>query len=166
MPRNTESMHATATVEPTEEATMSPAGLVFDFPAGVPGFTDVQAFQLLPLGPEFGPYLALKAAGREHPVFVVAQPAAITPAFDVEIDDVSQALIGLESTESVLVLVLITLHGERSLPTANLAAPIVINLASLRGCQVVQPGDDSAQLEVEIKVPVYDPARARDQSSA
>ena len=69
MPRNTESMHATATVEPTEEATMSPAGLVFDFPAGVPGFTDVQAFQLLPLGPEFGPYLALKAAGRNRGPF-------------------------------------------------------------------------------------------------
>lgn len=166
MPEDIERKQATATIEPLEEAAVGVAGPIFDFPVGLPGFTEVREFQLLPLGPEFGPYLALKAAGMEHPVFVVAQPAAIAPAFDVEIDDASQAVMGLQSTENVLVLVVITLHGEDTPPTANLAAPIVINLASLRGCQVVQPGADSAQLEVEIKVPVYDPARARDQSSA
>ena len=160
MSENPESTHPTATLEPMTDAPLSPAGLVFDFPAGVPGFTDVPAFQLLPLGPEFGPYLALKAVGREHPVFVVAQPGAITAAFDIEIDDASQAMIGLESAENVLVLVIVTLRGDSVLPTANLAAPIVVNLANNRACQVVQPNAGPDQLAVEVAVPVFDPARA------
>ena len=160
MSENTEPTHPAATLEPMTDAPLSPAGLVFDFPAGVPGFTDVLAFQLLPLGPEFGPYLALKAVGREHPVFVVAQPGAITTAFDIEIDDASQALIGLESAENVLVLVIVTLRGDSLLPTANLAAPVVVNLADNRACQVVQPGAGPEQLSVEVQVPVFDPVRA------
>ncbi|MDA8374836.1 MAG: flagellar assembly protein FliW [Actinomycetota bacterium] len=160
MSENTEPTHPTATLEPMTDALLSRAGLVFDFPAGIPGFTDVPAFQLVPRSLEFGPYLALKAVGREHPVFVVAQPGAIAAAFDIEIDDASQALIELESAENVLVLVLVTLHGDASLPTANLAAPIVINLANNRGCQVVQPDADPGRLSVEVGVPVYDPLRA------
>ncbi len=139
---------------------IAPHDLVFSFPIGVPGYPDVRNFQLLPLGVEFGPYLALRNMGSDYPVFVVAQPYSVVEDYVVDIDDLHQGLLGLENgSTNVLVLLIVSLDQKSNLPKANLAAPLVINLDNMLGFQVPQ-GNLEFTMDHQLSVPFRDMSRS------
>ncbi len=134
--------------------------LVFSFPIGIPGYPDVRSFQLLPLGVEFGPYLALKNLDADYPVFVVVQPSAVIDDYIVDIDDLHQGLLGLENdSANVLVLLIASLDQKDNLPRANLAAPLVINLENMLGFQVPQ-GNPELSMDYKLSLPFKDASRS------
>ncbi len=135
--------------------------LVFEFPAGVPGYDDATSFELVPLGEAFGPYLGLRCTNAEQPMFIVTQPFAVGTDLVVEVDDLHQALLGLDGPDDALVLLVVTLNGPGRMPSANMVAPIVINLRSRIGFQVLQP-DSSLEMRHELSVPFHDESRVRD----
>jgi flagellar assembly factor FliW len=136
--------------------------LVFEFPAGVPGYENATSFQLVPLGEAFGPYLGLRCTRSEQPVFVVVQPFAVDVDLVVEVDDLHQALLGLDDPNDALVLLVVTLNGPGRMPSANLVAPIVLNLRSRTGFQVLQP-DSTLEMRHKLTVPFHDLSRAASQ---
>jgi len=110
---------------------------VLRFPAGLPGFPSARTFAYVPL--HTPPFACLRCTDEGGPSFLVTHPAAFFKDYVVSIDDEWQKSLGVESSEDVVVLVIVTMaRGEE--PTANLLGPIVANVHDGRAGQVVQVG--------------------------
>jgi flagellar assembly factor FliW len=115
---------------------------VFKFPSGLPGFEQETRFVLIEL-PEHAPLVFLQSLAQPalcflafpilvaHPDYRLAVSAENLAA--LQLDDGRQPELGSE----VLVLALISLHEGFS-ATANLMAPIVLNLKTHGGLQAIR----------------------------
>jgi len=115
---------------------------VFEFPLALPGFEDQRAFVLIET-PDSAPLVFLQSLYRASlcflafPILVVDQnyQLAIAPE-DLEalsLETGRQPALGAE----VVVLALVSLHGG-FVATANLMAPVVLNLKPRRGLQAIR----------------------------
>ncbi|NNN15218.1 MAG: flagellar assembly protein FliW [Acidimicrobiaceae bacterium] len=148
----------------TQELELTPEGstndLIFQFPAGIPGYERARYFHLFKLGIEFGPYFALRCIDEGGgPVFVVAHPRDVVGDYIIEIDSEYQDRLGLERAEDALVMVVCTLGKRSTAPSANTYAPLVFNVSNGIALQVPQPGS-SFELRHQLKPLFYDPTRA------
>ncbi len=125
---------------------------VFDFPQGLPAFEEEKTFVLIeaPQGekaqgdePAATPLVFLQSLTRAGLCFLAFPILAVDKDYqlavapedleDLDLDAGLQPALGSE----VLVLALISLHDEL-LATANLMAPIVLNLKTRRGLQAIR----------------------------
>ena len=107
------------------------------FPAGLPGFEELRRFALAHWGPPESPYSRLVSLEVPDVAFLVAPPEAFFDDFDVEVSDDDAALLQLERPEDGLVLVMITVGERVEEATANLLGPLVVNVQSRVGAQLV-----------------------------
>ena len=117
-------------------------GAVFHFPHGIPGFEEEKRFVLIEVA-ERAPLVFLQSMARADlcftafPIQVVDRqyPLAIAPEDleDLELGPGRQPALGIDVT----VLALISWHGQ-SRVTANLMAPVVLNLKTRRGLQAIR----------------------------
>jgi flagellar assembly factor FliW len=117
-------------------------GAVFHFPHGIPGFEQEQHFVLIEVA-ERAPLVFLQSMARvslcfaAFPIQVVDRQyqLEIVPEDleDLELDPGRQPALGVDIT----VLALISWHGQ-SRVTANLMAPVVLNLKTRRGLQAIR----------------------------
>lgn len=115
---------------------------VFHFPHGIPGFEEEQRFVLIEVA-ERAPLVFLQSMTRANlcfaalPIQVVDRQyqLAIAPEDleDLELDAGRQPGLGVEVT----VLALISVHSQARV-TANLMAPVVLNLKTRRGLQAIR----------------------------
>ena len=112
---------------------------VIEMPAGLPGFPDGRRFVLVEWGDAGSPFSVLRSLDHTDLEFLVAAPVVLFPDYEVEIDDAHADLLGLTRAEDALVLVLVTVHDRAEDATANLLAPIVVNVATRVAAQVVLP---------------------------
>lgn len=121
---------------------------VITFMSGLPGFEDLNRFVLIVLE-KTRPFFWLQALDRD-----IALPL-ISP-FDIEqnyapvIDDSCLADLELAREEDLLVFAVAVIPAEVQQMTANLAAPILVNIANNRGCQVLTEDD-----RYKIRQPIY-----------
>jgi flagellar assembly factor FliW len=120
------------------------AGSVFDFPQGLPAFEEEKAFVLIE-GPlrQGAPLVFLQSMARASLCFVALPVVAIDQSYqlaivpedleDLDLDPGQQPALGAEVT----VLALVTFHGE-PMATANLMAPVVLNVKTRRGLQAIR----------------------------
>lgn len=87
--------------------------------------------------------------------FVVASPWGFFPNYDPPLEREHLAALGIEKREEVELLSIVTLSGKAIF--LNLAAPLVINVTSRRGIQVV--GEDP-RYTTRAAIPALDPAAA------
>ena len=108
------------------------------FPAGLPGFPELQRFALQKWveDPDM-PYSLLVSLDEPGIRFLVAPPEVFFPDYTFEMSDADAAGIKLENPEDALVLVFITVPEQPHDATANLLGPVVINTKTLVGAQIV-----------------------------
>jgi flagellar assembly factor FliW len=115
---------------------------VFEFPLGLPAFEDEKAFVLIETA-ESAPLVFLQSFSRSNlcflafPIQVVERdyPLAIAPE-DLEalsLEGSRQPTLG----DEVVVLALLSLH-DGFVATANLMAPVVLNMNTRRGLQAIR----------------------------
>jgi flagellar assembly factor FliW len=109
------------------------------FRAGLPGFPGERRFALVRWGANEGPYSVLVDLDDTDIRFLVAPPALFFPQYEVDLDDQSVELLGLQDASEALVLMIVTLGEKPEDATANLLGPVVINTRSREGLQVVLP---------------------------
>ncbi len=110
---------------------------VISFETGLIGFTDSTDFLLVPTKPG-SPFSWLQSAQDPSLAFLIADPAAFFEDYDPEISDHDANQLGLLGGAEFGVFVTSAIPvGEPKKATANLAAPILINLDTKRGKQVV-----------------------------
>jgi flagellar assembly factor FliW len=115
---------------------------VFDFPFGLPAFEDQRRFVLIETPPS-APLVFLQSLNQPElcflalPIQVVVSNYQLAAAAEdlaaLELDPDRQPRLGSEA----LVLALVSLHGNFS-PTANLMAPVVVNLKTRCALQAIR----------------------------
>jgi flagellar assembly factor FliW len=114
---------------------------LFRFPSGLPGFEDHRTFVFLKK-PGLEPLMFLQSLDSRNLCFILLPVRAIDEDFQLELTQEEVREIGLlaERTpiigEDILCAALIC-SGEGDGPTANLMAPVVVNLHNNIGMQVI-----------------------------
>lgn len=118
------------------------------FKAGLPGFNDLKKFVLLPLADD-SPFIIMQSIKDPDTAFVTVEPGNLIKDYQFEISDKVEKELQINGLEDLLILNIITLKDEMKKSTANLSAPLVINLKEKLARQVIL--DDSRyQLRFEI----------------
>ena len=124
------------------------ASSVIEFP-GLPGFPRARRFVVR--GHDLGSAFAwLISLDDPELAFVIADPWAYVPAYRPSLDSRSLAAIDCEPDDELHIVSLVTFPD--SALALNLAAPLVINLRSRKGHQVVLE-DDAYSLREIIEAP-------------
>jgi flagellar assembly factor FliW len=109
---------------------------VFIFPDGVPAFEDAHQFSIITTD-DIKPFLYLKSLDIEELGFVCIDPFIICKDFLVKIAAVDLARLGLKDPKDALVLSFVTVRENPRDNTANLLAPVIINLQNRTGKQII-----------------------------
>jgi flagellar assembly factor FliW len=112
-----------------------------EFVAPFPGFPGKTRFALVALD-EAGTLYALRSLDDPSLRFLVVPPAPFFPEYTPEIDDVTAAMLGLSRAEQALLLLVLNPGDAPGTATANLLAPIVVNIGSRQAAQVVLAGNE------------------------
>jgi flagellar assembly factor FliW len=114
---------------------------VLIFEHGIPGFGEERRFVLLPL-PENEWFHIMQSVQTPELGFVVTDPFVFFKEYDFELDQASVELLAHPSEKEVQVLNILTIRETLHESTANLQAPIIINLANRKGKQVILTNSD------------------------
>ena len=107
-----------------------------EFPVFLIGFPELKSFQLLEPGDAY-PLKFLQPVDREDIHFVCVDVAAISMDYQVPLSDEDAKALAIESLTDALVLALVVIPADPRQMTANLAGPILINLKTMQGRQIV-----------------------------
>jgi len=115
-----------------------PEDRVIHLPAGLAGFPESRRFVLLERSSE-ATLRWLQCLDPHGPTFLVVDPFLVDPDYSME--DVRKALgdLGIEvgPHEPLAVAAVVAVPPEPEPPTANLLAPIVVQVNTRRGAQVI-----------------------------
>ena len=111
---------------------------VLFFPDALYGFEQEKEFALLPLDPNVeSPMEWLQSLRTRELAFIVTDPFLFVPEYEMVLSDSERTQLEIESTESVIVRVIVTIPKVHAEMTANLVAPLVINQENRLAKQVV-----------------------------
>ena len=117
-------------------------GTVFRFPYGLPGFENERAFLFI-RRPQTEPLLFLQSLISPHLCFILLPILAADPNYKVNLEAEDLAALHLAPGsqprigEQILCAAVVNTGAGGNGPTANLMAPIVVNLKEQIGMQVV-----------------------------
>jgi flagellar assembly factor FliW len=117
------------------------AGAALEFPLGLPGFDDRRWFLALHF-PDTDPLIFLQSVDDPELCFLTIPVLTVDSTYRLQVDVEDCELIGLAGGdlrigENVLCLAVLSLREDG--PTANLLAPIVVNLRNRVSVQAVAP---------------------------
>jgi flagellar assembly factor FliW len=125
---------------------------VLEFPRGLPGFEECRQFVAIQI-PDTAPLLFLQSMEQPSLCFTTMPVLAVDPAYRLHVVPEDLALVDLPAGrqpqigQDVLCVAVLSLR--ESGPTANLLAPLVVNLDNRKGVQAVAPESDySHQFEL------------------
>lgn len=110
---------------------------IIDFPEGIPGFDDVKRFVLLGSIEPDSPFQWLQGVDNTDLAFVVIDPRLLKEDYVVDIEDSEVEVLDIADTGKVMVYSIVVIPEDISKITANMRAPILINLESMKGKQVI-----------------------------
>ncbi|MEW6624316.1 MAG: flagellar assembly protein FliW [Bacillota bacterium] len=134
---------------------------IIHFPEGILAFENSKRFILIPVNNN--PFFKwMQAVDEPDLVFLLVDPFVIKEFYCLELDESLKYYLGIEKQEDTLVLAIVTVpRGGFKQATANLLAPIVINLALMKAKQVVLEGSHD-----DIKYPLFAQKNNQKASSA
>lgn len=110
---------------------------IVHFEDGIPAFEEEHEFVIIPYDDE-SPYVFLQSLVTPDLAFLMTMPFVFFPEYEFELDDESQAKLGIQEQEEMLIYSLLTIPGGKvSDMTANLMAPVVINTTNMQARQIV-----------------------------
>ena len=110
-----------------------PADSIINFPAGLIGFPKAQRFIMVE---HKAPFSWLHSADDPNLAFVVVDGFEFGPSYDVKPPYVDKECDFTE-TDEYAILVIVTVRPDPRMTTANLKAPLFVNLKNRKGVQVI-----------------------------
>lgn len=110
-----------------------PADSVIEFPVGVIGFPRHQKFVMLEHKP---PFSWLHSVDDANLAFVVVDGLEFGAAYQLE-PPVGDKTLDLHPDDEYAILVIVTVRSDPRQTTANLKAPLFVNLRNRKGTQVI-----------------------------
>ncbi len=133
------------------------------FPSGLVGFPDVQQFVVLDVSEDCH-YQWLQAIKEPDLALVIIDVHLIDPEFHAQVSDEGLVELGITESDPVLILAVVTIpSGQPEQATANLRAPLVVNLRTRKGKQLIlhesiplhfrlMPEEETVQAEADVAV--------------
>ena len=110
---------------------------IITFKDGIPAFEDEHEFIILPYDEE-SPYYFMQSLKKPSLAFLLTIPEIFFADYSAEIDDDTINELEIKDAEKVLVYAMITIpNGSVRYMTANLLAPLVINVENMKAKQIV-----------------------------
>ena len=113
---------------------------VIEFPDGLPGLGDAYHWELLD-NEEVRPLFWLRSLERPGLALLVVDPRLVTPDYKPRLSSAHLARIGFEPEHATLTLVVVAVH-EDGRATANLRAPMIVDIETMRGVQAILEDED------------------------
>jgi flagellar assembly factor FliW len=107
-----------------------------DFAGNLIGFPQAHRFALVRVAPDNEVLFRLTCLDIEGLEFVAAAPYPFFPEYAPEIDDATAERLELRDADDAMLLVLLTVGPELASTTANLFAPIIVNVHTRLAAQV------------------------------
>ncbi len=126
---------------------------ILNFPAGILGFSECRRFALLPHRPGT-PFFWLVPVDRTDVAFVVVNPENFFPDYCPKLTQDQLAPLALEPNQDHSLGMLVVISFREGKPTANLRAPLIMDLPHRRAVQAVQIGR-----EFETQAPLFQASR-------
>lgn len=115
-------------------------GILLTFPKGLLGFPHLTTFHLFE--PRDGyPLKFLQAVEDSEVSFTCIDPASVKPDYVVPLGAEEAEALHLESPEDALILTLVVIPEDPRHMTTNLAGPLVVNVKTRLGYQIVMSSD-------------------------
>lgn len=112
--------------------------VVMLFPEGVLGFPESRRYILLEHDADGSPFKWLQSLDNPDLAFIVLDPYQIVSDYRFEIDMDTERIIGTDLPSCCALMAISTIpYNEPLKMTANLKAPLVVNVQTRRGRQVV-----------------------------
>jgi flagellar assembly factor FliW len=146
-------MESTTLTEPTTttdlprfgKLTYAPADVI-EFPWGIPGYSDLHRWLFLSLDSQSG-FVWLQSLDDPTVALPAANPWMVFEKYDPKLPFYAFAALEIASAEDfTLLCVTVCTEGAREM-TINLAAPIVVNLAKRKACQIQLEGSSYSARE-------------------
>lgn len=139
-----------------------PEDVVMRFPEGVLGFPGDRQYILLEHDAEGSPFKWLQSLDTQHLAFIVIDPLLIDAGYRFEIDLDTERMIGSGNAAECAVMAIVNVPHDAPLHmTANLKAPLVVNVETRIGRQVVLSSNIYA-----ISTPVFNAEARRREAEA
>lgn len=110
------------------------------FEKGIPGFEDYKYFNVNVIK-DNEKFYSIVSKEDDNIGFISISPFEIKKDYEIDLDDEFVNELDIKSEKDVLVLCLITLGKTLKDSTANLKAPIIINIKNNRGRQLILQDD-------------------------
>ncbi|RYB94220.1 flagellar assembly protein FliW [Nocardioides oleivorans] len=124
------------TTTPLGTSTGAPEIPVIELVQPMPGFPDLARFALVQLD-DAGVLCSLTSLEQQDLRFLVVPPATFFPDYAPEVDEGVLAELGSTSAGDLVVLCVLTAGESLATTTANLLAPVVLDIVTRRAVQVV-----------------------------
>lgn len=122
-----------------DEITIDPEN-VLKFEDGMLGFEEHKEFALLELF-EMDDFVALQSLKDERVAFILIKPWNFFKTYNIQISDMELEAIQIDSEKQIALYNVVTIPESFNDATANLLAPIVINIDKRKGKQYVLNDD-------------------------
>ena len=116
---------------------------IIEFSEGLPGFEDVRKFVLLcdAAEGEDSSFKWLQGVDKPDLAFIVVDPFLIRKDYDIEINDEVCKRLGIKEVQDVKLYSIVVVPDDPAKISMNLKAPVVINVKTKKGAQVVLDTD-------------------------
>jgi len=135
---------------PTPAAYKLDENIVFSFPDGVPAFEDSKRFSIV-LTENIQPFVYLKSLDIDDLGFICIDPFLVRDDYVVNLPAKDMSILELDDPGDAMVLCTVTVDSKPKNTTANLRAPIIINMEKGIGRQVILE-----DLENAVKFRIWD----------
>lgn len=113
---------------------------IINFEKGIPGFQNLKKFVIKEIG-EDSPFNILQSIEDKDMGFILISPFLVYENYEVNLNDEVIRNLNIESSNDVLLYSIVTLNSNAKEITANLKAPIVINIKYKKGEQYITDKD-------------------------
>ncbi|WP_096202429.1 flagellar assembly protein FliW [Bacillus sp. FJAT-45350] len=110
---------------------------VIQFEKGLPAFEEEKEFIVLPFSEDESAFFTLQSVNDVEVAFIIVNPFGFYSDYKVKLSDATIDQIQVEKEEDVAIFVMVTVKDPFAQSTANLQAPVVINLKTQKGKQQV-----------------------------
>lgn len=115
---------------------------VVTMPLGMIGFPQLNRYVLFQHRAD-SPFFWLQSIDRADLAFVLVNPLLFEPSYQISLGNSERKLLEVDDPNDIQVWVVVTIpHGTPEGMTANLKAPVVLNLARRRMAQVILEKSD------------------------
>lgn len=109
---------------------------IITFKEGIPGFPEEKEF-IIVLNDDETPISFLQSIITAELSFVIIDPFKVYTDYDFLIPDTVQETLEIQEVEDVMVFSMVTIPEDIKKMTSNLMAPIIINIKSKLGKQII-----------------------------